>query len=127
MAAQTVFAPQAFDGAMALIKSARQTMAAVPGMQIDREPVAVSAAGRAFGRVDYSGVGVYRAMLATEIRCHLVSFVFIANDPALLNQAVSGRPLVPVAGSSGSRPALHQGLRPRRQLAAAGRATRGNA
>lgn len=89
IAAQDMFfAPQAFDGAMALIKSARQTMAAVPGMHIDREPVAVSVAGRAFGRVDYSGVGLYRAMLATDIRCHLVSFVFTANDPALLNQAV---------------------------------------
>jgi hypothetical protein len=89
IAAQDMFfAPQAFDDAMAFIKSARQTMAAVPGMQIDHEPVTTSIAGRAFGRVDYSGVGLYRTMLATEIRCHIVSFVFTANDPALLSQAV---------------------------------------
>jgi hypothetical protein len=88
IAAQDMFfSPQPFSDAMALITATRRTMAALPGMQIDREPMAVSVAGRAFGRLDYSGVGLYRTMLATEIRCHLVSFVATANDPALLEQA----------------------------------------
>jgi hypothetical protein len=82
------FSPQRLDDAMALIKATRQTMATLPGMQIDREPMSVDLAGRAFGRLDYSGVGLYRSMLATEIRCHLVSFVATANDAALLEQAV---------------------------------------
>lgn len=82
------FSPQPLDDAMSLIKAARQTMVALPGMQIDREPISVSVAGRAFGRLDYSGVGLYRSMLATEIRCHLVSFVATANDPAVLERAV---------------------------------------
>jgi hypothetical protein len=82
------FSREPVGDAMALAKATRRTMAALPGMQIDREPTAVSVADRAFGRVDYSGVGLYRTMLATEIRCHLVSFVATANDPAVLDQAV---------------------------------------
>jgi Gram-negative bacterial TonB protein C-terminal len=82
-----LFSPQPIDNAMALIKAARKTMAALVGMQIDREPMAVSIGGRDFGRLDYSGVGLYRTMLATEIRCHLVSFIVTANDPALLDEA----------------------------------------
>jgi hypothetical protein len=82
------FARQPVADAVALIKATRETMAALPGMQIEREPTAASIAGRDFGRLDYSGVGLYRTMLATEIRCHLVSFVVTANDPALREQAV---------------------------------------
>ena len=90
IAAQDMFfSPQPLNDALALVTATRQTMAALPGMQIDREPIAVSVAGRAFGRVDYSGVGLYRSMLATEIRCHLVSFVATANDPAVLEQAIT--------------------------------------
>ena len=82
------FSREPLDDAVALASATRRTMAALPGMQIDREPTAVSIAGRAFGRVDYSGVGLYRAMLATEIRCHLVSFIATANDRRVLEQGV---------------------------------------
>ena len=89
IAAQDMFfAPQPFDNAMAQIKAARKTMAALAGMRIDRDPTAVSIAGRDFGRLDYSGVGLCRTLLATEIRCHIVGFIVTANDPALLQQAV---------------------------------------
>jgi Gram-negative bacterial TonB protein C-terminal len=89
IAAQDMFfSPQPFEDALALVKATRQSMAALPGMQIDREPLPVTIAGRAFGRLDYSGVGLYRSLLATEIRCHIVSFVATANDPGLLDQAV---------------------------------------
>lgn len=89
IAAQDMFfSREPLDDAVALARATRRTMAALPGMRIDREPTAVSIAGRAFGRLDYSGVGLYRTMLATEIRCHLVSFVATANDPVVLEQAV---------------------------------------
>jgi hypothetical protein len=35
-------------------------------------------------RVDFSGVGLYRATFTTEIRCHAVSFNLTARDPVLL-------------------------------------------
>jgi hypothetical protein len=62
--------------------------AKVPGMTIDREPTEVKIGDRSFIRVDYSGVGLYRAWLATDIRCHLVSFNFTANDPKTLEDYV---------------------------------------
>lgn len=88
VAQDTFFSREPLDDAVALAKATRRTMAALPGMQIDREPTPVSIAGRAFGRLDYSGVGLYRTMLATEIRCHLVSFIATANDREVLQQAV---------------------------------------
>jgi len=59
----------------------RQAMSQVEGMTIDREPLEVRIADRRIQRVDFSGVGLYRAMFVTEIRCHLVSFTFTARDP----------------------------------------------
>jgi Gram-negative bacterial TonB protein C-terminal len=65
----------------------RDAQAAIPGMTIDREPSEITLAGHKFMRVDYSGVGLYRAWLATDIRCHLVSFNITATDPNALDEA----------------------------------------
>jgi hypothetical protein len=62
----------------------RQAISQVEGMTIDREPVEVRIADRRLQRVDFSGVGLYRAMFVAEIRCHLVSFHLTARDPGLL-------------------------------------------
>lgn len=35
-------------------------------------------------RIDFSGVGLYRATFVTEIRCHFVSFNLTARSPELL-------------------------------------------
>ncbi|MBV9724953.1 MAG: hypothetical protein JO299_07240, partial [Gammaproteobacteria bacterium] len=59
-------------------------MSAIDGMTIDHDPSTERIAGRRFGRVDYSGVGLYRAMYATDIRCHIVSFNLTARDPDTL-------------------------------------------
>jgi hypothetical protein len=62
----------------------RHAISEVDGMTIDREPLEVRIADRLIQRVDFSGVGLYRAMLVAEIRCHLVSFNLTARDPELL-------------------------------------------
>jgi hypothetical protein len=62
----------------------RQAISQVEGMTIDREPVEVRIADRRLQRVDFSGVGLHRAMFVAEIRCHLVSFNLTARDPELL-------------------------------------------
>jgi hypothetical protein len=36
-------------------------MAALPGMTIDRQPEEATISGRRFGRVDFSGVGLFRS------------------------------------------------------------------
>jgi hypothetical protein len=62
----------------------RQAMSEVDGMTIDREPTEVKVADRLLYRVDFSGVGLYRATFATESRCHVVSFNLTSRDPELL-------------------------------------------
>jgi len=63
----------------------QQTLSTTAGMTIDREAAEIKIADRPFYRVAYSGVGLYRATITTEIRCHVVSFNLTARDPDLLN------------------------------------------
>jgi hypothetical protein len=63
----------------------RDTMAQIEGMSIDREPAEITIgrrpASRPAWRIDFNGVGLYRAMIMTEMRCHLVSITLTARDP----------------------------------------------
>ena len=79
--------PQAGEGRVGvaeMVSDFRQAMSEVDGMTIDREPTEVRVADRLLHRVDFSGVGLYRAAFTTEIRCHAVSFNLTARDPELL-------------------------------------------
>jgi len=78
------FAIKPFADASAMAMEFAREMAKIPGMTIDRGPAAMRIAGRDFSRVDFSGIGLYRAMLVTERRCHLVSFSLMTRDPAEL-------------------------------------------
>jgi Gram-negative bacterial TonB protein C-terminal len=78
------FAGQQYKDAAAMAGYFRRTMSEVAGMTIDREPSEERIAGRVLHRVDFSGVGLFRAMFVTELRCHLVSFNLTARDPGLL-------------------------------------------
>jgi hypothetical protein len=83
-AQDSFFAKKPFSNAAAAASDFREAMAQIDGMSIDQEPVEVSIAGRKMQRVDYSGVGLYRAMFLTEIRCHFVSFNLTAQSPEIL-------------------------------------------
>jgi hypothetical protein len=83
--AQDLFFTEApYENAAAMIAQFRKSAAEIPGMQIDREPSEVRIGGMLMQRVDFSGVGLYRAMLATEIRCHLVRFNLTALERSSL-------------------------------------------
>jgi hypothetical protein len=85
IAAQDMFfADKAHGDAASAVNDFRQAISGVEGMTIDREPSGVSIADRRLHRVDFSGVGLYRAMFLVEMRCHLVSFNLTARDPELL-------------------------------------------
>jgi hypothetical protein len=85
IAAQDMFfASKSYANVAELVGDFRQAMSAVDGMTIDREPTEVKVKDRLFHRVDFSGVGLYRATFTTEIRCHAVSFNLTARDPELL-------------------------------------------
>jgi hypothetical protein len=63
-------------------------MSAVDGMTIDSEPAQVSVGGRPGYRVDFSGVGLFRSMIAIEIRCHVLTFNLTSRDPEFLASLV---------------------------------------
>ena len=52
----------------------RRAISETDGMTVDREPEEMTISGRRFTRLDFSGAGLYRMVLITETRCHLVSF-----------------------------------------------------
>jgi hypothetical protein len=78
------FAARQYKDAAAMAGYFRRTMSEISGMTIYREPAEERIAGRVLHRVDFSGVGLYRAMLVTELRCHLVSFNLTSREPGLL-------------------------------------------
>jgi hypothetical protein len=82
IAAQDLFFSSAPDDAMATARAMANAMARLPGMAIDRPPEPVTLAGHAFGRLDFSGVGLFRSTFVAAIRCHLVSFNLTANSRA---------------------------------------------
>ncbi len=85
IAAQDMFfASKAYGYIAEMMGDFRQAMSEVDGMTIDREPTEVKVADRLLYRVDFSGVGLYRATFTTEIRCHAVSFNLTSSDPELL-------------------------------------------
>jgi len=83
-AQDTFFAHKEYSDVAAAATDFRQAMSRVAAMTIDREPSEMKIAGRDVWRVDFSGVGLYRAMFVTEIRCHLVSFNLTTREPELL-------------------------------------------
>jgi hypothetical protein len=91
IAAQDMFFASKSHGDVAeMVRDFRQAMSEVDGMTIDREPTEVKVADRLLHRVDFGGVGLYRATFTTEIRCHAVSFNMTSRDPELLANLASG-------------------------------------
>jgi hypothetical protein len=85
IAAQDIFfADNALDDAATMAADFSRRISEVEGMTVDHGPTEVKLAGRLFNRVDFSGVGLYRAMFVTDLRCHHVAFYLTTPDPALL-------------------------------------------
>jgi hypothetical protein len=78
------FAAKPLDDLMTMTEEFARSISFVDGMVIDRPPAEVRIAGLLFGRVDFSGVGLFRSALTTKIRCHFVSFNLTARSPELL-------------------------------------------
>jgi hypothetical protein len=69
----------------------QQAVSHVDGMIIDRDLTEVKVANHLLYRVDYSGVGLFRARLETEVRCHVVSVNVTTNDKELLERLAGNR------------------------------------
>ena len=59
---------------------------------VERAPAEVKIGGRTFTRFDYGApiAGLHWSLLATDIRCHAVEFVFMAREAKTLDALVAG-------------------------------------
>jgi hypothetical protein len=78
------FASDTSEDLKSTVTRFRQVMSSVEGMTIDREPEPVRVGAYLGYRTDFSGVGLFRSMLAIEIRCHVVTFNLASRDRELL-------------------------------------------
>jgi len=79
-AAQDMFFAGPHRDVAVAVREFRESISQVEGMSIDREPSEVTMGNRPAWRVDFSGVGLYRAHIVTEIRCHFVSVTLTAQS-----------------------------------------------
>jgi len=56
------------------------------GLTLSEPPRQVMIADIVFSRVDYEGAGLYHTLLATDRRCHVLSFALTARDPQALDR-----------------------------------------
>jgi hypothetical protein len=89
VAAQDIFfAGQRHAGAADQVRDLQKSLSTVAGMTIDPDVAEMQVGDHALYRVNYNGVGLYRSMVAAEIRCHVISFNVTARDPALVARLV---------------------------------------
>ena len=68
-------------------------------------PVELEISNHTFGRFDFSGAGLTFTQFATDIRCHVVSFVVTTRDQKVLNklvQAIAGMKISEAQAAAGS-------------------------
>jgi hypothetical protein len=60
--------------------------------EVERPPTEVTIAGRAFTRFDYKSPAaqMHWNILATDLRCHVIEFIFTSRDTKLLESLVAG-------------------------------------
>ncbi len=51
-------------------------------------PVELKISNHAFGRFDFTGAGLHFTQFATDIRCHVVTFVVTTRDPKVLEKLI---------------------------------------
>jgi hypothetical protein len=87
-ASDLFFSPTQADNALQFIQFARHNLQG--DYRVARDPTPVTLAGHPFVRFDYFSpvAGLHWDVLATQIRCHIVQFVFTSRDVRLLDQLV---------------------------------------
>ena len=51
-------------------------------------PAELKIANHAFGRFDFTGAGLHFVQFATDVRCHVVTFVVTTRDPKVLDKLI---------------------------------------
>lgn len=84
------FSPTRADGPLELINYTREHLQA--DYRVERPPTRVTLAGRDFAELSYGSTvsGLHWSVFATQIRCHVVEFVFTSTDTELLEKLAHG-------------------------------------
>jgi hypothetical protein len=87
-AADLFFSPTKANDALQFVKFARNNLQG--DYAVARDPTPVTLAGHSFVRFDYFSpvAGLHWDVLATQVRCHIVQFVFTSRDTKLLDHLV---------------------------------------
>jgi hypothetical protein len=82
------FGPMPGRGAKETIDYAKETLQA--DYRVEHAPSQVTVANHAFSRFDYMSpvAGLHWYVLATEVRCHTIRFVFTSPDPAVIEALI---------------------------------------
>jgi hypothetical protein len=77
-----------------------------PAQEVERPPGEVTIDGHSFVRFDYGSpdIGLHWRVLATEIRCHVVQFIFSGPDAAALDSMVADLSHLEVLKTGGRAP-----------------------
>ena len=72
--------------------------------RVEGQPRKVELAGRTFVRLDYvaAAAGLHWSILATEMRCHVVEFVFVSSDTGLIQTLTRGLNAMKLEGRESS-------------------------
>jgi hypothetical protein len=82
------FTPLPAANALEMVKYSSNAL--MKDYKVERQPTEIKIANRSFVRFDYFGpaAGLHWYVLATEIRCHMVQFVFTSLDTKLLEELI---------------------------------------
>ncbi|MFY9531667.1 MAG: hypothetical protein WBC04_16615 [Candidatus Acidiferrales bacterium] len=64
------------------------------------EPASVEIAGRSFGRFDFSGAGLQHSVFATEIRCHILSFILTSRSSKQIQELAASLDKISLASGT---------------------------
>ncbi len=89
-AQDTFFSLVPSNSALDRVKNSREHLPAY--YEVEHPPAEAKIAGRTFVRFDYKSpaAGLHWYVLATEVRCHVVEFVFTSQDTKLLERLIAG-------------------------------------
>ena len=87
-AADVFFSPTKANNALQFVAFSRKNLQG--DYKVARDPTPVTLAGHSFVRFDYFSpvAGIHWDVLATQVRCHIVQFVFTSRDTKLLDHLV---------------------------------------
>jgi hypothetical protein len=100
-AADLFFSPTGARSALQFVNFSRTHLQA--DYKVARAPTPLTLSGHRFVRFDYSSAvaGLHWSVLATEIRCHIVQFVFTSRDVRLLSELLEVAARMKLSGQAG--------------------------